>query len=98
MVSNQKQTQREHRLQALPVELKIKVLKFLPQISTLSNLVHASAAYHRVYAANREAIFTAVTIRELESRDIDILKPTPSAAVLIRKNNLHPLIKPAVLT
>ena len=88
----------QHSLQALPVELKIKVLKFLPQISTLSNLVHASAAYYRVYTADREAIFTSVTIRELESRDIDIFKPTPFANVLVRKDKLNSLILPTVIS
>ena len=65
-------------LKDLPVELRLMIFPYLPDITTLSALVHASPAYHAAYAAyaaNREKIFTCFTIKELKNRDADILTP-----------------------
>ena len=87
----------ESHLGSLPFELKFKLLKTLPDISTLSNLVHASPAYHELYAANCETIFTAVTINELEGKGIDILKPTPFVLVRMLKRASLRLLELAVI-
>lgn len=62
-------------LEDLPVELRLMIFPYLPDITTLSALVHASPAYHATYAANRGEIFTYFTIKELENRNTDILMP-----------------------
>ena len=84
-------------LDSLPFELKFKLLRALPDISTLSNLVHASPAYHELYVANCEKIFTAVTINGLEGKGIDILKPTPFVLVRILRRTSLRLLEYAVI-
>ncbi len=83
-------------LDDLPAELKIKILQFLSDFSALSNLVHASPAYHDVYIANREAIWTTITLRELRTRGIDILKPTPFIEVRIKENRFKGYLQPVL--
>lgn len=86
----------ELHLDALPAELKIKILQFLSDFSALSDLVHASPAYHDVYVANREAIWTTITLRELRTRGIDILKPTPFIEVRVRGNRFKGYLQPVL--
>lgn len=83
-------------LDGLPAELKIKILQNLSDFSVLSNLVHASPAYHDVYVANREAIWTTITLRELRTRGIDILKPTPFIEVRVRANRFRGYLQPVL--
>lgn len=83
-------------LDCLPAELKIKILQILSNFSGLSNLVHASPAYHDVYVANREAIWTTITLRELRTRGIDILKPTPFIEVRVRANRFKGYLQPVL--
>jgi len=83
-------------LDGLPAELRIKILQFLSDFSALFNLVHASPAYHDVYVANREAIWTTITLRELRTRGIDILKPTPFIEVRVRENRFKGYLQPVL--
>lgn len=86
----------EHHLHDLPAELKLKILILLSDFSALSNLVHASPAYHDVYVANREAIWTTITLRELRTRGINILKPMPFIEVRVRENRYKGYVKPVL--
>lgn len=86
----------ELHLEDLPAELKIRILQILPDFTALSNLVHASPAYHDVYVANREAIWTTITLRELRTRGIDILKPMPVIEVRVRDNRFKGYLQPVL--
>lgn len=84
-------------LDTLPIELQIKILKLLSDVSILYSLVHASPAYHSVYAANREVILTNVTFNELQGRSIDILEPTSFAQVRVWKDKFSLFLQPAIV-
>lgn len=75
-------------LKDLPVELRLMIFPYLPDITTLSALVHASPAYHAAYAAyaaNREKIFTY-----LPSKSSKTVTPISSRQ--------HPLLRSILLT
>ena len=88
----------ESHLEKLPTELKIKLMKFSSDPHTLINLFQAFSAYHKVYAANCDAILTSVTFRELEHRSMDILKPTPFAQIRIWQNKNVELLKDTIIS
>ena len=73
-------------LEDLPKELKMHLLHHMPNVSTLSALVHASPSYHDVYIALREELFTAATLQELSERNLDILMPCSFVEVQVRGN------------
>lgn len=60
------------QLESMPPELKIALLKFIPDVGTLSALVHASPVFHEVYIAKRCEILTSVTLRELSRIKLDV--------------------------
>ena len=62
-------------LELLSVELKIQILKYLPDTRSLQSLIHASPAFHNLYLKVRTEIFTAVTVTELKARSVDLLNP-----------------------
>lgn len=70
-------------LEALPQELKLKLLHQLPDVATLSALTHASPIYHELYAALRKEILTSTTLKELFARDIKLLPPSPFVEVRV---------------
>lgn len=70
-------------LEALPQELKLKLLHQIPDVVTLSALIHASPTYHELYAALREEILTSTTLKELSARDINLLPPSPFVEVRV---------------
>lgn len=94
--SKHNMTATELHLDDLPAELKFKILQTLSDFSALCNLVHASPAYHDVYVANREAVWTTITLRELRTRGIDILKPVPVIEVLVRDNRFVGYVQPVL--
>ncbi len=78
------------------------LLRQMPDINTLSALIHASPIFHAVYLANREDILTKATLRELstknQSLNLDELLQPASLCHLVTKNrkldrNLEPAIK-----
>ena len=71
-------------LENLPVELKLDIFKRLPDMEDLKALVHASPACHQAYVGARKEIFTFVTLRTLEKRNIDIFKPALCVHVSFR--------------
>lgn len=74
------------------------IFRHLPYIQTLSALVHASPAYHAVYAAFREQIFTRFTILELQKRRINVLTSGSFLEVNTIDNTVpNPLVKVAIL-
>ncbi len=75
------------------------LLELSQDVSTLSNLVHASPAYHSTYAANRKAILTKVTLQDLESRDIDVLEPLHFVEFTVQdEDHFSHLLEPAIIT
>ncbi len=52
-------------LEALPTELKLKILRQLPDLATVSAIVHASPACHQLYRLARVEILTRFTIEHL---------------------------------
>ena len=84
------------QLEDLPAELRIKVLQILSDFDALYSLVHASPAYHDVYVANREAIWTTITLRELRTRGINILKPTPFIEVRVKGDRFKGYLQPVL--
>ena len=84
------------KLECLPTELKIIILERLADIKTLSALVHASPAFHRVYTANRERIFTIHTLRQL-NRCVRINKrPLAMWEILVFGEEMQSNLKPAI--
>lgn len=84
-------------LDSLPLELKVHILKTLSTVPSLSILVHSSPNYHAVYVTDREAILTAVTLRELNSKSIDVLESFPIVEVRLKDKELIQVLKSAVL-
>jgi len=83
----------------LPVELSLMIFRHLPDITTLSALVHASPANHAAYAAHREGIFTNFTINELRNRDADITMPAAFVEVNTTDNEARKShVKSGILT
>lgn len=64
-------------IEKLPVEIRNKILLYITDSQTLSNLVHAVPTYHQAYLSVRNKILTNVTIHDLAARSIDIIHPTP---------------------
>lgn len=54
----------------MPTELIINILEQMPDVNTLSAIVHASPVYHAIYLAKREKILTEVTLRKIEELEI----------------------------
>ena len=74
-------------LESLPAEIKSMIINGLPDLKTLQCLVLASPSYHAVYADRRETILTKFTIRELESRDVNLFQPMTCLCVFHRKSD-----------
>ncbi|MCJ1473543.1 hypothetical protein MMC13_002194 [Lambiella insularis] len=53
-------------IEGLPYELKVAILTRLPDLATLSALIHASPSFHQVYAAERVKVLSTVTIRDID--------------------------------
>ena len=84
------------KLECLPAELKVIILQQLADIRTLSALVHASPAFHEVYTANRERIFTIHTLRQL-NRCVRInQRPLAVWEILVHGEEIEPNLKPAI--
>lgn len=64
-------------LDRLPPEIITQILYHIPNIPTLSAIVHASPIYHAVYISTpylRERIFSEITVRDLRCRGLDLKK------------------------
>ena len=51
------------------------IINALPDLKTLQCLVLASPSYHAIYTNAREPILTEFTIRQLESRNVNLFQP-----------------------
>lgn len=60
-------------LDGLPTELKQVIMEQLPDIQTLSALVHASARYYRAYRDRRLPVLQSVLWRELEHDVVNVM-------------------------
>ena len=89
------------KLERLPTELKIALLQQMPDINTLSALIHASPIFHAVHLANREDVLTKTTLQELSTRkrsiNIDeLLKPATLCHVVTKIGKLDQNLKLAI--
>lgn len=67
-------------LETLPYELKVIVLKILPDLSTLRSFINASLTYHAIYLSASSEILTHHTLKAISAhpRRHDLLrKPNP---------------------
>lgn len=71
-------------INSLPVELKIHILAAIEDLSTLSAIVHASSAFHKIYAAHRPKILTQITLGSLKARGIVFTTPIQWAEVCFK--------------
>ena len=62
-------------LDGLPVEIKLVILKELPDLATLRDLTHAVPAYHHVYADAKREILNTIANRDFVRSGIDFLDP-----------------------
>ena len=60
---------------SLSTELKVLILRQMPDVASLKAIVHASSQYHQVYLGMRESILTAVVRRMLDAKDLDLTIP-----------------------
>ena len=56
------------------VELKKQILQHIPDVETLSSIVHASPVMHQVYIMDRRQILTQVTINEMLGKGVSSLR------------------------
>lgn len=74
------------------------IIRRLPDIASLSALVHASPAYHALYAAHRERILTRFTVVELSNRSINVTQRASFLEVNVKGDGLpSPHIKTGIL-
>lgn len=62
-----------NKLEALPEELKVIILKDIPTIPTLRDLVFSSPSFHRAYISNRQAVLISVLSKDIPS---EVLRDT----------------------
>ena len=74
-ISQQACHSRATSLEDLPVEIKIIILSHTPDLSSLSNILHASPSYYRAYCGAREEVLHAMTIHTLQEHQIGLLDP-----------------------
>ena len=63
------------------------IISALPDLKTLQCLVLASPSYHAMYARARETILTEFTIRQLESRNVNLFQPMGGLYFYHRKSS-----------
>lgn len=62
-------------LEDLPSEIKIMILCHMPDVSSLSSIVHAFPAYHQSYLGTRDEVLNAMTVCTLQKNDLGLLDP-----------------------
>ena len=88
---NTKPRNPEATLETLPVELKFEVLYCMPDLHTLSILIHASPKFHSAYTTLRPRLLPIITFRSLAARNIDVFRPAPARqAIACNKHFGHP--------
>ncbi|PGH16812.1 hypothetical protein AJ79_01456 [Helicocarpus griseus UAMH5409] len=76
-------------LEAIPLELQILILKNVPGLETLRNLVQASPLYHKAYLAGRKEVLCAIVQQLLGRVHIaEAIAAVRSEAYLLR---MHPI-------
>lgn len=60
---------------SLSSELKVLILRQMPDVASLKAIVRASSQYHQVYLSMRERILTGVVLRMLDARSLDLTIP-----------------------
>ena len=71
-----------------PSELKCLILQPVPDVATLSALIHSSPTYHAVHRTSRQSCPTQATLHDLQKRNIDVLKPRAYIEVCLRENRI----------
>ena len=70
----------------LPSEIKLLIMRQLPDIASLRSLVFASPHCHQVYRSTRNETFTASTLRTLATRNLLFETPTKHLDILLYGN------------
>ncbi|KAL8705960.1 MAG: hypothetical protein Q9201_000954 [Fulgogasparrea decipioides] len=70
-------------IESMPAEIKVAILRSLPDYKALRALVHASPDYYQSYLLARDDILTDVTLADLKARKIDVVTPIQFAEVCI---------------
>lgn len=73
-------------LEALPTEMKFKILHFIPNFAALSSLVHASPQFHHAYVAIRLPVLQKITWIEMINRNINLFSLNDFFEVGVRCN------------
>jgi hypothetical protein len=76
-------------LDELPVELKVLLLKFMPDTLTLYALIRSSSSYHNAYLSDREHILRSVLQREMSPEILVEALATRKASRIARDQNWH---------
>lgn len=88
------------KLESLPTELQLTILNNMPDIGTLSALVHSSAIFHRVYSTNRSGVLTKVTLsvlrEKLRKQENGAPKPTTFWEIIVPGKKVNPNLQPAI--
>ena len=75
VVRGQAQHTQKQLLEDLPSEIKIMILCQIPQLSSLSSIVHASPTFYQSYCGAREQVLHTLAVRTLQENDIGLLDP-----------------------
>ena len=81
-------------METLAPEIKIEILRLVPDVRTLGALVHASPSYHATYQTVRAEILALTTLKTLRRRGVHISTPCCFAQVTLRHTKYHPLNQP----
>lgn len=74
-------------IEDLPLELRREVLKYIGDSDTLRRLVHASPSYYHLYRVDHDEIWTNMTIRNFQNREITLLKEAVPCVQITTKDN-----------
>ena len=85
-------------IEALPTEVKIGILRQVPDIATLRSIIFACPAFHQSYLIARKEVLTLATLSQLQKRQIHILDAVPYMEVCLEENrrpdlSLHTILQ-----
>lgn len=67
-----------------------------PNIKTLKSLVHASPSYHQIHRIRRNELLTAVTLREMSKRGMDLSGSVAFAHITLSRQAFYALDAPKI--
>ena len=70
-------------------ELKSKILQHIPDVETLSSIVHASPGMHQFYLTKRRQTLTQVTINEMLGKGVSHLRCETAYGSPVDESYIH---------